>query len=311
MKMLDHPNCMRMVDSFDDDRMLIMVLSKLMGGALIDRVLRLRTFSEAAAAALMRDAAAALSFIHRLGIAHRDIKPDNFIFDTAADSATLVLADFGLSAMCVDAQMQAVPLRDQCGTAGFIAPEVLLKQPYDTKVDMWALGVILYMLLSGLPPFFEETQEELFDRIRTADYSFPNYYWKEVSEEAKGVVRSLMCASPKNRLSAEQLLQHPWLKPPVSAESTLLRTFSATHRQSLLVLHSDMQVAAMVATRATMASLAVAEGNEFKEEQAPMLIERRASVLAFKQIQPEGDAADLPVEPDSQRVRRTYTAIIT
>lgn len=142
----------------------------------------------------------ALIYCHKLGIVHRDIKPENLLFSTK-DPATAIIkvSDFGL-ARFVEGDAFATTT---CGTPGYVAPEILSEKPYKETCDYWSVGVVLFILLSGEPPFFDEDNFELFEKIKNGQYSMANPIWDHVSEEAKDLIRKLLVVEPTKRLSAE------------------------------------------------------------------------------------------------------------
>lgn len=144
----------------------------------------------------------ALIYCHKLGIVHRDIKPENLLFSTK-DPATAIIkvSDFGL-ARFVEGDAFATTT---CGTPGYVAPEILSELPYKENCDYWSVGVVLFILLSGEPPFFDEDNFELFEKIKKCQYSMENPIWEHVSEEAKDLIRKLLVVEPNKRLSAEQI----------------------------------------------------------------------------------------------------------
>lgn len=151
----------------------------------------------------------AVGHCHKLNIVHRDLKPENLLYEGVAPNMTLKLADFGL-AQIVSAHTH---MHTACGTPGYVAPEIIMGKEYDREVDMWSLGVILYILLCGFPPFYEEHTPELFKVIKKGEYDFPEPYWDDVSEEAKDLINKLLVVDPAKRLTAAQVFEHEWMKP--------------------------------------------------------------------------------------------------
>jgi serine/threonine protein kinase len=139
--------------------------------------------------------------------AHRDLKPENILYASPAEDAPLKLADFGLATMLKPNQLMTVA----CGTPGYVAPEILCGTAYGKEVDIWSVGVILYILLCGFPPFYDDNNKKLFSLIINATYTFPDPYWTEVSADAKDLVNKLLVVDPKKRLTAAEILKHPWM----------------------------------------------------------------------------------------------------
>jgi serine/threonine protein kinase len=143
----------------------------------------------------------------------RDLKPENILYSSPADDASLKLADFGLATLLKPNQLMNVA----CGTPGYVAPEILCGTAYGKEVDIWSVGVILYILLCGFPPFYDDNNKKLFALIISANFTFPDPYWTDVSPTAKDLVSQLLVVDPAKRLTAAQILEHPWMKASDSA----------------------------------------------------------------------------------------------
>uniref|UniRef100_A0AAY4CK16 Doublecortin-like kinase 3 n=1 Tax=Denticeps clupeoides TaxID=299321 RepID=A0AAY4CK16_9TELE len=220
---LRHPRLVRLLRSHHTHAHVYMLMELVTGGDLFDAIARNVKFSEVCAAGMVRDISEGLKFIHNRRIAHRDIKPENLL--RHGDSCiTLKLADFGLALLVTE------PLFTICGTPTYVAPEILAEtgECYGVAVDVWAMGVILYVLLCGFPPFrsAERNQTELFRLIRAGELHFFSPYWDMVSTGAKDLIRALLQVNPKGRLTATQTLQHDWL-----------RSFCRTMLSVVLYLH--------------------------------------------------------------------------
>mmetsp|Transcript_60134 Transcript_60134/g.196409 ORF Transcript_60134/g.196409 Transcript_60134/m.196409 type:complete len:637 (-) Transcript_60134:434-2344(-) len=202
---MDHPHIARLTDLYEGKDTLTLVMDKLDGGELFDRVVSQGHFSEEVAADSLRQILLAVRHLHRKGVAHRDIKLENFLFESK-DSNFIKLIDFGLAKFCGEGEC----MTDCCGTVSYMAPEVL-RQKYTVQSDMWSVGVIAYVLLAGCMPFRNESEEQTIKDIRKANYSLEGKEWSGVSPLALDFVRSLLELRPEVRLTAEQALQHPWL----------------------------------------------------------------------------------------------------
>ena len=224
----------RLVDTFETPSKVVLVMERMEGGELFDRIVAKKSFAEAEAADLFRTVVECVASLHARGIAHRDLKPENMLFAHPGEDAELKIADFGLAKRSDDSGSLLTP----CGTPGYIASEIAMLQPYTLAVDCWALGVILYTMLVGFPPFYSSSTKRLLMKVKRGAFSFPSPYWDPVSEVAKDLVRSLICVDPSARITAAATLVHPWLAPasPISpfspsSESLLtprtMRTFSA------------------------------------------------------------------------------------
>ena len=165
-------------------------------------------FSEAEARDVIAPIFDALIYCHTLGIVHRDIKPENLLFNRRDfNRAVIKVSDFGL-ARFVDEEKLATTT---CGTPGYVAPEVLEQRPYNQVCDFWSVGVVLFILLSGGPPFYDPDQFEMFEKIKRAEFSFEALSWQGVSAEAKDLITKLLVVDPAQRLTGEQIMAHPWI----------------------------------------------------------------------------------------------------
>lgn len=203
-----HPNVIHLHDVYEDDTGVHLVLEHCSGGELFDRIVSLERYSEAGAAAIIRQIASGLHALHRAQIVHRDLKPENCLFLTTAEDSSLKIMDFGLS------QIEEVtnPIAGMFGSIDYVAPEALSRRTVLPASDMWSLGVILYILLCGYPPFYARTNREKQALILAADFNFDDYTWKTVSHSVKHLISSLLTSDPHKRPSAADLLSHPWVR---------------------------------------------------------------------------------------------------
>ncbi|KAG5588167.1 hypothetical protein H5410_048601 [Solanum commersonii] len=199
-----NPHVVRIVDVCEDDTYLDIVLEFCSSSDLFHRLSTQRVFSESDAIAVMVPLMEAIAHCHRLGVAHRDIKPDNILFNDWND---LKLADFG-SAQCF---CEGELMSGVVGTPYYVAPEVLAGRDYNEKVDIWSAGVILYIMLAGIPPFCGDSTEEIFEAVLRANLRFPTRIFRSVSPAAKDLLRRMLCKDISRRFSAEQVLRHPWI----------------------------------------------------------------------------------------------------
>jgi len=205
---LRHPNIVKLYDVIDAGSILCLVLELVEGGDLFDAIAAAGKFSEPEAKRMTQDLASALTYLHSLSIVHRDVKPENlFVVNLANGMRSLKLGDFGL------AEETHEMLYTVCGTPTYVAPEILLENGYGLKVDVWAMGVIVYILLCGYPPFVSPTndQEELFDSILAGTFDFAAPYWDGASDSAKDLITLMLQTDSDLRFSACEVLQHPWL----------------------------------------------------------------------------------------------------
>jgi serine/threonine protein kinase len=204
---LRHPNIVQAFDFFEEVPQFNVILEYIDGGELFDRIVKKTFYNEKEARDLVCIVLSAIKYLHDKNIVHRDLKPENLLLTSKLDDANIKIADFGFAT-----KVEGLSLTTQLGTPGYIAPEILSKKPYGKPVDLWSFGVILYILLGGYPPFHDENQKRLFNKIRNGDFQFHPEYWGGVSEEAKNLIRGLLTVDMKQRLTVDQALAHPWLK---------------------------------------------------------------------------------------------------
>eukprot|EP00929_Paragymnodinium_shiwhaense_P058566 TRINITY_DN2932_c0_g1_i1.p1 TRINITY_DN2932_c0_g1~~TRINITY_DN2932_c0_g1_i1.p1 ORF type:complete len:502 (+),score=153.25 TRINITY_DN2932_c0_g1_i1:86-1591(+) len=209
MKIMDHPNIIKLYETFEDNRNIYLVMELCKGGELFDRIISAGRFSEVKAATIMQQIVRAIYYMHENHICHRDLKPENFLFATkdSIEKGILKTIDFGLSCKFEEGQV----LTTKAGTPYYVAPQVLCGK-YDQRCDMWSCGVIMHVILCGYPPFCGETDGEVLQRVRLGVFSFKASDWKNVSEDAKDLIRQLLKMNPKDRYTAEQALNHAWIK---------------------------------------------------------------------------------------------------
>ncbi|KAL8539001.1 hypothetical protein ACS0TY_000850 [Phlomoides rotata] len=206
------PNILRLHNVYEDDGYLHLVTDLCDGGDLFDRLSSGDRFSEPDAATIFKQLMVAIASCHRLGVAHRDIKPDNILFDSRG---RLKLADFGSADLFGVSEMSGV-----VGTPYYVAPEVLSGRQYNEKIDVWSAGVILYVMLAGFLPFYGDGAAETFEAVLRGNLRFPTKIFRSVSPEAKDLLKKMICRDISRRLSAEQVLRHPWMMNGV--ETTIM-----------------------------------------------------------------------------------------
>ncbi|KAK1805807.1 hypothetical protein P4O66_012856 [Electrophorus voltai] len=205
---LSHPNIIRLKEIFETETEISLILELVTGGELFDRIVERGYYSERDAAHVIKQILEAVAYLHENGVVHRDLKPENLLYADLSIDATLKIADFGLSKI-IDEQMT---MKTVCGTPGYCAPEILRGNSYGPEVDMWSVGVILYILLCGFEPFFDPRGDQyMYSRILNCDYEFVSPWWDEVSLNAKDLVSKLIVLDPRKRLNVRQALEHPWV----------------------------------------------------------------------------------------------------
>uniref|UniRef100_A0A4W4EMK7 calcium/calmodulin-dependent protein kinase n=1 Tax=Electrophorus electricus TaxID=8005 RepID=A0A4W4EMK7_ELEEL len=195
--------------------------SSVTGGELFEDIVAREYYSEADASHCINQILESVSHIHQHDIVHRDLKPENLLLASKMKGAAVKLADFGLA---IEVQGDQQAWFGFAGTPGYLSPEVLRKDPYGKPVDIWACGVILYILLVGYPPFWDEDQHKLYQQIKAGAYDFPSPEWDTVTPEAKNLINQMLTINPAKRITADQALKHPW----VCQRSTVA---SMMHRQ--------------------------------------------------------------------------------
>lgn len=205
---LNHPNIVQLKETFNSSACFYMVMELCTGGELFDKIVTKEHYSEREAHDCIRTIAETLAYLHDKDIAHRDIKPENLLYSDYDESkAVLKLADFGLAQLLTN----NVLMKTACGTPGYVAPEILEGKPYGKEVDIWALGVISYILLCGFPPFYDENSAELFRCIKAGNYDYPSPFWDGVSSGARDLIDHMLVLNPKTRFTAKDVLSHSWI----------------------------------------------------------------------------------------------------
>jgi calcium/calmodulin-dependent protein kinase I len=207
MRRLDHPNILKLYEVYESDEEFFLVMELVPGKELFDKIVDKGQYSEREAANIVRQIVSAVAYLHDQGIAHRDLKPENLLTSGDGDNEIVKIADFGFSKNFGEDK-----LKTSCGSPGYVAPEVLTNEDYDNSVDMWSVGVIIYILLCGYPPFYADNAPALFKKIMEVKYDFDDPSWENVSREAKELISSLLVKDPQKRLTAKQVLEHEWLK---------------------------------------------------------------------------------------------------
>lgn len=229
----EHRNIVTIKGTYEDSTAVHLVMELCEGGELFDRIVKKGQYSEREAAKLMKTIVGVVEACHSMGVIHRDLKPENFLFESNAEDSTLKATDFGLSVF----YQPGDTFTEVVGSPYYVAPEVLCKL-YGREADVWSAGVILYILLSGVPPFWAETDAGVFKQILKGKLDFESRPWPSISESAKDLIRKMLERHPKNRLTAYEVLCHPWIvddknvpdKPLDSAVLSRLKHFSAMNK---------------------------------------------------------------------------------
>ncbi|XP_067253574.1 calcium/calmodulin-dependent protein kinase type II subunit beta isoform X35 [Chanodichthys erythropterus] len=220
-RLLKHPNIVRLHDSISEEGFHYLLFDLVTGGELFEDIVAREYYSEADASHCIHQILESVSHIHHHDIVHRDLKPENLLLASKCKNAAVKLADFGLA---IEVQGDQQAWFGFAGTPGYLSPEVLRKEAYGKPVDIWACGVILYILLVGYPPFWDEDQHKLYQQIKAGAYDFPSPEWDTVTPEAKNLINQMLTINPAKRITAQEALKHPW----VCQRSTVA---SMMHRQ--------------------------------------------------------------------------------
>ncbi|TKY57133.1 Calcium-dependent protein kinase 17 [Spatholobus suberectus] len=210
-------NIVELVNVYEDKQSVHLVMELCAGGELFDRIIAKGHYTERAAASLLRTIVQIVHTCHSMGVIHRDLKPENFLLLNKDENAPLKATDFGLSVFYKQGEM----FKDIVGSAYYIAPEVL-KRKYGPEIDIWSIGVMLYILLCGVPPFSAESENGIFNAILRGYIDFTSDPWPSISPAAKDLVRKMLNSDPRQRLTAYEVLNHPWIKEDGEAPDTPL-----------------------------------------------------------------------------------------
>ncbi|KAK4478814.1 hypothetical protein RD792_014314 [Penstemon davidsonii] len=234
-----HPNVITIKGAYEDAVAVHVIMELCSGGELFDRIVKLGYYSEKKAAELPRTIVGVIEACHSLGVMHRDLKPENFLFVNDEDDSPIMSIDFGLSMFFKPGDI----FTDVVGSPYYVAPEVLCKH-YGPEADVWSAGVIIYILLCGVPPFWGESEQEIFEEVLHGEIDFTSDPWPMISESAKDLVKKMLLRDPRQRITAHQVLCHPWVqvdgvapdKPLDSAVLSRLTHFSAMDKLKKMAL---------------------------------------------------------------------------
>ncbi|CAN1222483.1 Calcium-dependent protein kinase 21, partial [Linum grandiflorum] len=242
IKIMQHlsgqPNIVEFRGCYEERLAVHVVMELCAGGELFDRIITKGHYTEKDAAKICREIVNVVHACHFMGIMHRDLKPENFLFDSVDELATLKATDFGLSVFTQDGKVYG----DMLGSAYYVAPEVL-KRSYGKEIDIWSAGVIMYILLTGVPPFWGDNEKGIFASILKGQVDFETEPWPSISESAKDLISKMLTQDPKKRLTSAQVLEHPWIKgglasdkPIGSAVVSRIKHFRAMNNMKKLAL---------------------------------------------------------------------------
>ncbi|WOK91855.1 calcium-dependent protein kinase 19 [Canna indica] len=292
-------NIVEFKGAYEDRNSVNLVMELCAGGELFDRIIAKGHYSERAAATICRAVVNVVNICHFMGVMHRDLKPENFLLATKDEDAMLKATDFGLSVFIEEGKVY----RDMVGSAYYIAPEVL-KQRYGKEIDIWSAGVILYILLSGVPPFWAETERGIFDAILKGEIDFESAPWPTISSSAKDLVMKMLTMDPKKRITSAQVLQHPWLKeggeasdkPIDSAVLSRLKQFRAMNKlkkMALKVIAESLSEEEIKGLKQMFTNMDTDKSGTITYEELKTGLARLGSKLSEAEIKQLMDAADV------------------
>ncbi|XP_072956791.1 calcium-dependent protein kinase 2-like [Typha angustifolia] len=284
---------------YEDKNSVNLIMELCAGGELFDRIIAKGQYSERAAASMCRAIVNVVNICHFMGVMHRDLKPENFLLATKAENAMLKATDFGLSVFIEEGKVY----RDIVGSAYYVAPEVL-RRSYGKEIDIWSAGVILYILLSGVPPFWAENEKGIFDAILRGEIDFESSPWPTISHGAKDLVRKMLTQDPKKRITSAQVLQHPWLKeggeasdrPIDSAVLTRMKQFRAMNKlkqMALKVIAENLNEEEMKGLKQMFTNIDTDNSGSITYEELKTGLARLGSKLSEAEIKQLMEAADV------------------
>ncbi|CAA3024976.1 calcium-dependent protein kinase 1-like [Olea europaea var. sylvestris] len=236
-----HRNIVELKEVFEDRHNVHLIMELCAGGELFDRIIAKGHYSERAAAGLCRQIVTVVHNCHSMGVIHRDLKPENFLFLNTNEDSPLKATDFGLSVFFKPGDV----FKDLVGSAYYVAPEVL-RRNYGAEADIWSAGVILYILLCGVPPFWGENEQSIFDAVLRGHLDFSSDPWPSISSSAKDLVKKMLQADPRHRLTAVEVLQHPWMKEDGDASDKPLDIAVLTRMKQFRAMNKLKKVALKV-----------------------------------------------------------------
>ncbi|NXP40680.1 KPSH1 kinase, partial [Leiothrix lutea] len=230
LRRVRHTNIIQLIEVFETQDRVYMVMELATGGELFDRIIAKGSFTERDATRVLQMVLDGVRYLHTLGITHRDLKPENLLYYHPGTDSKIMITDFGLAS--ARKKGDDCLMKTTCGTPEYIAPEILVRKPYTNSVDMWALGVISYILLSGTMPFEDDNRTRLYRQILKGKYSYSGEPWPSVSNLAKDFIDRLLTVDPSDRMTALQALKHPWVVS--MAASSSMKNLHRSISQNLL-----------------------------------------------------------------------------
>ncbi|XP_038558590.1 calcium/calmodulin-dependent protein kinase (CaM kinase) II beta 1 isoform X7 [Acanthochromis polyacanthus] len=321
-RLLKHPNIVRLHDSISEEGFHYLLFDLVTGGELFEDIVAREYYSEADASHCIQQILEAVLHCHQMGVVHRDLKPENLLLASKCKNAAVKLADFGLA---IEVQGDQQAWFGFAGTPGYLSPEVLRKEAYGKPVDIWACGVILYILLVGYPPFWDEDQHKLYQQIKAGAYDFPSPEWDTVTPEAKNLINQMLTINPAKRITAQEALKHPWVCQRSTVASMMhrqetvecLKKFNARRKLKGAILTTMLvsrnfsvgsrQTTAPASVTAAAAAVAAAAGT------TAGLVEQAAKTLLNKKadVKESSDSSNTTVEDEDVKARKQEIIKIT
>ncbi|XP_002170610.2 calcium/calmodulin-dependent protein kinase type II subunit alpha isoform X1 [Hydra vulgaris] len=313
-RMLKHPNIVRLHASIPEDGVHYLVFDLVTGGELFEDIVAREYYSESDASHVIQQILESVLHCHQNNIVHRDLKPENLLLASKEKGAAVKLADFGLAVECDNKNVW----HGFAGTPGYLSPEVLRREPYGKPVDIWACGVILYILLVGYPPFWDEDQHRLYAQIKAAAYDYPSPEWDTVTKEAKELIDSMLTLDVKKRVTAAEALKHPWISDRHACASTFhrqetingLKRFNARRKLkgaflTSLIVSAGAKVLSTTGNESKVISTPIRSGTVIEKKAvkiAEVVDEAKEKALADKQRKASDD--EVIIDDDDQRISK-------
>ncbi|XP_050930952.1 calcium/calmodulin-dependent protein kinase (CaM kinase) II beta 1 isoform X10 [Lates calcarifer] len=331
-RLLKHPNIVRLHDSISEEGFHYLLFDLVTGGELFEDIVAREYYSEADASHCIQQILEAVLHCHQMGVVHRDLKPENLLLASKCKNAAVKLADFGLA---IEVQGDQQAWFGFAGTPGYLSPEVLRKEAYGKPVDIWACGVILYILLVGYPPFWDEDQHKLYQQIKAGAYDFPSPEWDTVTPEAKNLINQMLTINPAKRITAQEALKHPWVCQRSTVASMMhrqetvecLKKFNARRKLKGAILTTMLvsrnfsvgsrQTTAPASVTAAAAAVAAAAGTTagLVEQAAKTLLNKKADVKKRKssstvQYMESSDSSNTTVEDEDVKAAAKFADLL-
>ncbi|XP_032370861.1 calcium/calmodulin-dependent protein kinase (CaM kinase) II beta 1 isoform X24 [Etheostoma spectabile] len=320
-RLLKHHNIVRLHDSISEEGFHYLLFDLVTGGELFEDIVAREYYSEADASHCIQQILEAVLHCHQMGVVHRDLKPENLLLASKCKNAAVKLADFGLA---IEVQGDQQAWFGFAGTPGYLSPEVLRKEAYGKPVDIWACGVILYILLVGYPPFWDEDQHKLYQQIKAGAYDFPSPEWDTVTPEAKNLINQMLTINPAKRITAQEALKHPWVCQRSTVASMMhrqetvecLKKFNARRKLKGAILTTMLvsrnfsvgsrQTAAPASVTAAAAAVAAAAGT------TAGLVEQAAKTLLNKKadVKESSDSSNTTVEDEDVKAATKFADLL-